>query len=337
MKKTKDAREKNTMLFLKELTLQKELEKLDVGIEGSAEGGTGGQQRQAASELVSPFDWLVKDWEIRLLAETGTLTYGAVLPWDWNHALLIPFSHNSHPATDEEMYASDGESRGMFQQVYQVWNARTVNRTVLAKSWVHGMIPEEDKAALNQMLRHRWLGAELSPELSGRTGIPLLEGKDIRKKYLEEELANFSVLDAADAEAEWAQDELEAEHTVLSFDALRGESELQAAAGRNLLSEAYVLTKSGLKFLRGIELTDFEKVPAGNQLPHFCWLAESLPESCRLNMQVLFRSRKTGQILGSGILLKQKFGYEIVLANPIEPEDTPELNSPTDIQVILCC
>ena len=337
MKKTTDARKKNTMLFLNELTLQKQLEKLDVGIEEYTGGGNDEHQRQVASGLTSPFDWLVKDWEIRLLAETETLTYGVVLPWDWNHALLVPFSHCSHPATDEEMYASDGESRGMFQQVYQVWNARTVNRTVLAKSWIHGIIPEQDKAALNQMLRHHWLGAELCSEISSRTGIPLLEGKDIRKKYMEEELANFAVLDAADAEAEWAKDELENEHIVLQFNALRGEVQLQAAAGKNFLSEAYLLTRSGLKFLLGIELTDFEKVPAGNQLPHFCWLAETLPESCRLNMQVLFRSRKTGQILGSGILLKQKFGYEIVLANPIEPEDTPELNSPTDIQVILCC
>ena len=331
-----EKRKENTMLFLNELILRKQLEKLDSEAEDCTAGENGGSQRQSASELVSQFDWQIKDGEIRLLAGTETLTYGAVFPWDWNHVLLIPFSHHSHPATDEEMYASDGESRGMFQQVYQIWNARTVNRTVLAKSWVHGTIPEQDKAALNQMLRHCWMGEQLSSDTADRTGIPLLQGKDIRKKYMERELANFAVLDAEDAEAEWAAEELEDEHIILQFEDFYKEAQLMAAAGKNLLSESYVLTRSGLKFLQGFEMPDFEKISAGTPLPQFCWIAETMPENCLPNMQVLFRARKTGQILGSGNLLKQKFGYEIILLNPIDAEDTPELKSPSDIQLILC-
>ena len=329
-------RKTNTAAFIRELQILNQLTDLDSQddvYEGSASEG---EMRMKAAEQVSPFDWLVRTGEIRLLSQTDRLTYGAILPWDWNHALLIPFSHAENPATDQEMYVSDGENRGLFQQVYQLWNARTVNRAILAKSWIAGTVPKEDMSRLNQMLQHIWLGEKLDVELQNRTGLPLLEGKDIRKKYLDEELANFAKLDLADAEAEWSMNELESEPLILRFEELKAEAELQAAAGRNMLSEAYVLARSGLKFLQGIELTDFEKIPAGKPLPHFCWSAENLPGLGSGFFQVLFRHRRTGKILGTGPVLNQPFGFEIILANPIDPEDVPELSAPSDIQLIFC-
>ena len=326
----------NTLAFVTELEIVNQLDGL--GIEEIEFDSTADDEklRQTACKMVSKFDWLIQPGEIRLLSQTDRLTYGAILPWDWNHALLIPFSHAENPATDQEMYASDGEIRGLFQQVYQLWNARTVNRSILAKSWIAGTVPKEDMSRLNQMLQHIWLGEKLDVELQNRTGLPLLEGKDIRKKYLDEELANFAKLDLADAEAEWAMNELESEPLILRFEELKAEVELQAAAGRNMLSEAYVLTPDGLKFLQGIELTDFEKIRAGKPLPHFCWSAENLPGLGSGFYQVLFRHRQTGKILGTGPVLNQPFGFEIILANPIDPEDVPELSAPADIQLIFC-
>ena len=327
---------KNTAAFIRELEILKQLDSLQIGEDEFASSAVDEQQRKTASRLVSKFDWLLRPGEIRLLSQTNRLTYGVVLPWDWYHALLIPFSHAENPATDQEMYVSDGKNRGMFQQVYQLWNARTVNRTVLGRSWVMGKIPTEDMSRLNRLLHHIWLGEKLDDELRNLTGLPLRTGKDIRKSYLNEELANFAVLDRLDAEAEWAVEELESEPVILRFEELKPEAELQAAAGKNLLSEAYVLTDGGLKFLQGIELTDFEKVRAGNQLPQFCWTAEILPGLGAGSFQVLFRHRKTGKILGTGPVLKQAFGYEIILANPVDPEDVPELSAPSDIQLIFC-
>ena len=326
----------NTLAFVTELKIRNQLDKLDQEQDEFVPSPADEKMRQAASELVSPFDWFLQPGEIRLLAQTEKLTYGVILPWDWSRMLLIPFSHASHPATDQEMYASHGEERGAFQQVYQLWNARTVNRTVLGQSWLMGKVAEEDMARLNRFLRHIWLGEKLEGGLQSLTGLPLRKGCDIRKAYLDEELANFDELDRMDAKAEWAETELESRKVCSRFEKLSSKAELQAASGRNVLSEAYVLTQRGLRFLQGIEVTDFEKVGKGSPLPHFCWETETLPRLKPGIFQVLFRHRKTGKILGTGPILEQDRGHEIILVNPIDPEDVPALNSPSDIQLIIC-
>lgn len=325
----------NTRAFVAELEIRNQLEAVGFEPEEMKPSESDEKQRRMAAEMVAPFDWHLQTGEIRLLSQTDRLTYGVILPWDWNHLLLIPLSHASHPATDQEMYVSDGE-RGMFQQVYQLWNARTVNKSVLAKSWEMGKITEEDLSCLNQFLRHIWLGDKLSQSIIDRTGLPLLQGNDIRKPYLDRELSNFIPLDKIDEEAEWAEHELKSPSVILRFEELSMEAGLQAAAGKNMLSESYLLTRKGLKILQGVELIDFEKTPAGSVLPHFHWIAKTVRGIDLEILQVLFRHSKTGDILGSGPILKQPDGYEIILENSIEPEDVPELNKPSDIQLIFC-
>lgn len=156
------------------------------------------KMRAAAAKFVTPFDTDVKPCEIRLLSQPDKLTYAAVLPWSGKHVLLVPFSHLSHPATDQEMYAEGNESKPGFQQVYQVWNARTANHELVSRSWTVGTISEADVLRLNRMLRYCLLHEPLDPEVRRLTGTPLSEDDDIRKKYMRNELDHFVGFDRED-------------------------------------------------------------------------------------------------------------------------------------------
>ena len=333
------SQEKNTWNFVREFKILEALDKIEDDAEESStveiDGETKESFRKKARELVSPFQWYIQPGEIRLLPQTERLTYGVVLPWSWSHCLLVPLSHCQNPATDEELY-SDGEDRGLFQQVFQIWNTRTVSKTLLSKSWVAGKISETDMARINKMLKHSWLGEELPEDIRQMTGIPLLKGYDIRRKFLHDEFENFEALDAESAAWDLELEDVESDSVILEFDVLRGEvsEKLLAAAGKNDLSEAYLHSEQGLKFLQGIELTDFEIVDAGEELPSFCWISETLPAECVEGMTVLFRYKKSSRVIGSGVLNRQDYGWEIILANPVDNEDVPEILTPADIQLV---
>ena len=336
------SQENNTWAFVREFKILEALDKIEdteesinENISVEIDSATVEKFRKKARKLFSPFQWYIQPGEIRLLSQTDRLTYGVVLPWSWNHCLLVPLSHCENPATDEELY-SDGEGRGLFQQVFQIWNTRTVSKTLLSKSWVAGKISETDMARINKMLKHSWLGEELPEDIRQMTGIPLLKGYDIRRKFLHDELENFSALDAESAAWDLEFEDIESDSVILEFDGLRGEvsEKLLAAAGKNDLSEAYLHSEQGLKFLLGIELTDFETVDAGEELRSFCWIAETLPPECVEGMSVIFRHKQSGKVIGSGILNRQEYGWEIILANPVDAEDVPEISTPADIQLV---
>ncbi|MBQ8753669.1 MAG: hypothetical protein IJZ19_01420 [Lentisphaeria bacterium] len=333
--------EKNTWAFVREFKMLEALSANDsddnaavltedISIETDA------AFREKASQLVSPFNLNIQTGQIRLLSQTDKLTYAVVLPWSWSHSLIVPFSHCANPATDGELY-SDGEERGLFQQVFQVWNARTINRAILARSWVMGEVSQADLERLNKMLQHNWLDGELPEDIRNMTGVPLLEGYDIRRKFLQEELDNFAALDAEDASLDLSFESIEDVPINRQFNVLQKTKvaeKLLAASGNNNLSEAYIMIGDELNFLQGVELTDFEPVKAQSPMPDFCWVAENLPDSCTENMVVIFRYRESGDTIGSGCLIKQNYGWEIVLANAVDSENVPAINSPADIQLI---
>lgn len=329
--------EKNSIKFLEEFK-QKELLKtfdLDAEFEDDVEAVP-----DIPEGLVSPFDIFVKDGEIRLLSNTDKLTYCAILPWDWEQCLLIPFSHCDNPATDQEMYAT-GAERGLYRQVLQIWNARTVHRTVLAKSWIAGKLSETEKSQINKLLRKDWLGSEISDDIKNLTGAPLLDMTDIRRIYMRQEQHNFEQLSLENEQARRHKEELEQNSNVLVFEKLRPfvENQLMAAAGKNCLSEVYLQKNGELNYLTGATSTDFDYVAAGEPIPHFYWYIEDLTEEYRDGMQVLFRHKSSGQILGSGVLQRSQSApavVDVILANTITVEETPEISSPSEIQLIIC-
>ena len=197
--------EENTREFLDEYLLDLSLDEELNGISGPALPESTLEEdermRKMAAELVTPFDTNLRSGEIRMLSQPDKLVFGVVLPWDWSRVLLVPFSGMKHPATDLEMYAEDGETRSEGMQVYQIWNARTVYKSVIRKSWLCGSVSVAELGRLNRMLRYHLLGEQpLDESLRPLIGAPLTEGNDIRRVYMEKEKACFAPLDRENME-----------------------------------------------------------------------------------------------------------------------------------------
>lgn len=136
--------------------------------------------------------------QIRVLSQTATLTYAAVLArWDERSFLLAPFSRFEDPATDEELKTAF--QGGLRMGVLQIWNARTAMTATLRKSWIVGTLPEQD--VKDALLLWKWsIGdvAELPGNISERTGVPIYRTDDPRLEYRREALENFAAFDAED-------------------------------------------------------------------------------------------------------------------------------------------
>ena len=144
--------------------------------------------------------------QIRVLSQTETLTYAAVLArWDERSFLIAPFSRFEDPATDEELKTAF--QGGLRMGVLQIWNARTAMAATLRRSWLVGMLPKQDLD--DALLLWKWsIGdvAELPERISERTGVPVYRTDDPRLDYRREALENFAAFDAEDdANAERAE------------------------------------------------------------------------------------------------------------------------------------
>lgn len=144
--------------------------------------------------------------QIRVLSQTDTLTYAAVLArWDERSFLIAPFSRFEDPATDEELKTAF--QGGLRMGVLQIWNARTAMAATLRRSWLVGMLPKQDLD--DALLLWKWsIGdvAELPERISNRTGVPIYRTDDPRLEYRREALENFAAFDAEDdANAKWAE------------------------------------------------------------------------------------------------------------------------------------
>ncbi|MBR7138382.1 MAG: hypothetical protein IKD44_02435 [Lentisphaeria bacterium] len=330
----KFTQEKNTWAFLREFKFLENMDKCDDEEAEFAPSSHDEEFRRLAAETVTPFDWRVRKGELRMLSQTENLTYGVVLPWDWSHSLFVPFSHSAHPASDQEFY-SENQARGAFQQVFQVWNARTVNNTLLARSWAIDEISETDMNRLNLFLKNLWLGEELPQGLVDLSGLPLQE-KDIRRKFISRELENFASLDAEDTAIDLWQNEF-SENESSIFNSLKTGAvlELQAAAGKTFRSPLYVCSGQEFQFVDALELEAFEVVPAGQQIPGFTWFTEKLPAGCQKYQEVFMVHCQSGKLLGSGLIIPVKGGFEFNLLYDLGNADTPEIRTPADIQLII--
>lgn len=325
---------KNTWAFLREFKFLENMEKCNDDEAEFAPSPYDEEFRRLAAETVSPFDWQVRKGELRMLSQTENLTYGVVLPWDWSHSLFVPFSHSAHPASDQEFY-SENQERGAFQQVFQVWNARTVNNTLLARSWVMDEISETDMSRLNLFLKNLWLGETLPQELVDLSGLPLQE-KDIRHKFIRRELENFSALDAEDNAIDLWQNEFSENKSAIFSSLQTGIGfNLQAAAGKTFRSPLYICRGSELQFSDALELEAFEVVPAGQELPGFTWFTGKLPAGCQKYQEFFVVHCKSGKLLGSGLIIPVKGGFEFNWLYDLGNSDTPEIRTPAEIQLII--
>ena len=191
-------RQDATRDFLARHAIRKELETID-GAEGLPEATTSGAEaaRAECGRQVRPFDRDIQVGDIRLLADAKRLTYALVLQ-DWGEDLWLtmPYSTYAVPAFDGEMSVLKSGGSGL--NVLQLWNARPVSGTALAKSWK----VETADAGLLEDAVSAWRGyvglASLSDAQLARTATPIGKGEDARREYLAAEKENLRGLFARD-------------------------------------------------------------------------------------------------------------------------------------------
>lgn len=199
MKNTVEKMRQNaTRDFLARHAIRKELETID-GAEGLPEATTSGAEaaRAECGRQVRPFDRDIQVGDIRLLADAKRLTYVLVLQ-DWGEDLWLtmPYSTYAVPAFDGEMSVLKSGGSGL--NVLQLWNARPVSGTALAKSWK----VETADADLLEDAVSAWRGyvglTLLSEAQLVRTATPIGKGEDVRREYLAAEKENLKGLFAED-------------------------------------------------------------------------------------------------------------------------------------------
>ncbi|MCQ2378204.1 MAG: hypothetical protein MJ016_03205, partial [Victivallaceae bacterium] len=120
----------------------------------------------------------IKVGDIRVLSQTAETQYVVVLERrDWNY-LVVPFSPFSEPATDGELKLN--WVGGLYLEVAQVWNARTINFLQLAKSWFVAELPERVMDEIRAVRANYLLGDPLPENLLDRIGAPIFASDDPR-------------------------------------------------------------------------------------------------------------------------------------------------------------
>ena len=271
--------------------------------------------------------------DIRILSQTDELTYVVILPWDELNWLVVPFSHAENPATDDEALA-DGAARGLFQQVYQLWNARTVSKYLIMRGWTVDKLSSQERENLRKLMRFQLLGENLETQLQKRLGTPISDPNDCRLKFRSRELRNFSKLDAEDMEyiskTETFWENLS--KNVPKWQQLT--EERQAAAGTNSLSQLVINPQA--EKISWVEVEDADSWPLekGTALPEYLtWTLES-KDVALADHDVIFLDAKDNEILGFGIVKKADNSLSILFDTPVEGPIKRAL-SPADIRIVL--
>lgn len=189
-----DKRRENTANFLNSYYIQRKLSEVS-GFDENASMETSHGVRSAA---IHEFDTDLKCGQIRLLADVERITYVVLLQRCGDDAFVTTaFSHYDFPATDKEM-ALKGRA-GLYLNVLQIWNTRTLRSEILRKSWLCGTLSE----AVCRDAWNFWLslcsGKELPEHILAASGTPIEDDDDIRRQYMREEKQVFAAVDAADS------------------------------------------------------------------------------------------------------------------------------------------
>lgn len=189
--------ERGTLLssFLTSYQTIKELEKIPTGFEDESHDVENPERFLTSKRR--DFDSMLAPGQIRILANTEKITYVALLKrWEDDSFVVAPFSHYANPATHTELKTNyDG---GMFLQVLQIWNVRTLLDATLRESWIVDRLPGNDIQDAWQLWEYSLGGKAPSDDILKRTALPIYKTSDPRLDYIKEELENFAKLDYLD-------------------------------------------------------------------------------------------------------------------------------------------
>lgn len=186
-------RKNATRRFLTRYAIRRTLETVDGAepvVDGDGEASLG---RQDLSGLVRPYDREIREGVIRLLAQAERPTYVLVAKelgkglW-----LTVPFSGYADPATDGEMSVIASGGTGL--DVLQLWNAKILLSSTLAKGWKVATAPEDVLADTMKAWRATVGLGGWSDDQRGRLGAKNSDSPDTIASYLDEERRNLAAI-----------------------------------------------------------------------------------------------------------------------------------------------
>ena len=108
--------------------------------------------------------------------------------------LVAPFSQYSYPATSGEMATG---IRHVGLRVMQAWNARTIQQSLLAKSFLFGELPDDVRQECLALFRHEMGGRDLPENFKALRGGAITIEADPRRDYIAETIARLRPLSTA--------------------------------------------------------------------------------------------------------------------------------------------
>ena len=156
--------------------------------------------RLAKAVTADEYDGNIAPGQIRILskrftADPDVIPYVAVLEeWHKGMWLVAPFSQYSYPATPGEMTTG---IRHLGLRVIQAWNARTMQESLLAKSYLFGDLPDSVLKDGLSLFRHEMGGVALPDDFHALRGGAITMECDPRREYLAETIARLRPLSTA--------------------------------------------------------------------------------------------------------------------------------------------
>lgn len=271
--------------------------------------------------------------QIRILSkqyttEPDVIPYVAVVDkWDENMWLIVPFSSYRTPATPGEM-ETGLDAYGL--HVLQAWNGRTVQESILKKSYLFGELPERVCYEALALFRHELGGGPLPADFTAKRGSPIVEASDPRREYQDECIERLRPL--SEAVIEMAERPFVGGRLGELFDKyLRCEDDYAlAAATEDLNPRIPVLMYRGawdvMKECQEVSGFSGYSVLADDPTGLTFYLCDKLPDELGTEnkMSVAAYKRETRELVGTGVLRRLEDGrykISIRLGEGCEPVD----------------
>ena len=149
------------------------------------------------NEIRGDYDGNISVGDVRILSKQFTsepdiIPYVAVLEeWEKGVWLIVPFSHYATPATPGEM-STGIDMHGL--RVLQAWNGRTVQTSILKKSFLFDRLSDKVREDALALFRHEMGGVSLPKSFSAKRGIPIVNEADPRREYISESIERLQPL-----------------------------------------------------------------------------------------------------------------------------------------------
>ena len=163
------------------------------------------QDNRRLADAVGEYDGDIAPGQIRILskrftADPDVIPYVAVLEkWHEGMWLVAPFSQYSYPATPGEMITG---IRHLGLRVMQAWNARTMQDSLLAKSYLFGDLSNDVLQDCLSLFRHEMGGRALPEYFKALRGGAIIMEEDPRREYIAETIARLQPISTAVKAAE---------------------------------------------------------------------------------------------------------------------------------------